>query len=148
MDFNCTVLFNVCVWGGVWAALIQSVRRHQQIKNASLPGRRALSALLVSSLQAFPAEFQVTSLHNHTSQFLTVNLCVCIEHTYVKEMHSVLATHTHTHTLFAAFLWGTLTYTLDTEHLVLNPRFIGHSTCTPMTLDRASALSHPAPGLR
>ena len=98
MDFNCTVLFNVCVWGGVWAALIQSVRRHQQIKNASLPGRRALSALLVSSLQAFPAEFQVTSLHNHTSQFLTVNLCVCIEHTYVKEMHSVLATHTHTHT--------------------------------------------------
>ena len=84
--------------GGVWAALIQSVRRHQQIKNARLPGRRAPSTLLVSSLQTFPAEFQLTSLHNYTRQFLTVNLCMCIEHTYVKEMHSVLATHTHTHT--------------------------------------------------
>ena len=88
----------VCGGGGVWAALIQSVRRHQQIKNARLPGRRAPSTLLVSSLQTFPAEFQLTSLHNYTRQFLTVNLCMCIEHTYLKEMHSVLATHTHTHT--------------------------------------------------
>ena len=62
--------------------------------------------------------------------------------------HTHIHTHTHTHNLFAAFLWGTLTYTLDTEHLVLNLRFIGNSTCTPVTLDRASALSHPAPGLR
>ena len=54
-----------------------------------------LTSHLVSSLQAFPAEFQLTSLHNHMSQFLTVNLCMCIEHTYVKEMRSVLATHTH-----------------------------------------------------